>query len=129
MCIRDSVKKFNKGVFSEIVDKEGGYIYKGDFSKFNSESSYCLMTFDDGTCIKLVVTKSILPSVSVKLNNTTLADITSGSKDTKYVGNTVSITDQSGALNAQGIDNVQIKGRGNSTSVSYTHLDVYKRQL
>lgn len=109
------VKKFNKGVFSEIVDKEGGYIYKGDFSKFNSESSYCLMTFDDGTCIKLVVTKSILPSVSVKLNNTTLADITSGSKDTKYAGNTVSITDQNGTLNAQGIDNVQIKGRGNST--------------
>lgn len=109
------VKNFNKGVFSETVNEEGGYTYKGDFSQFDNESSYCLMTFDDGSNIKLVVAKSAIPSVSVKLNNTTLSDITSGSKNTKYDGNTVSITDVNGELNAQGIDNVQIKGRGNST--------------
>lgn len=110
-----AVKKFNKGVFSETENGDNIYTYRGDFSQFGDIDGYCLITFEDGSSVKLVVEKSTLPSISVDLKGTTLSDITSGSKDIKYPGNTVSVTDEKGNLNAQGIDNVQIKGRGNST--------------
>lgn len=109
------VKKFDKGVFSSISSEEGKYIYSGDFSQFDSETQSCYITFEDGTSIKLVVIKSNLPSVTVRLKETTLDVIISGSKNIKYKGNSVAITDADGNLSAEGIDNVEIKGRGNST--------------
>ena len=110
-----AIKKFDKGVFSETVNEDGTYIYRGDFSQLTDENNCCSITFADGSSINLVIAKSVLPSVSVSLNDTTLSDITSGSKDIKYSGNTVFITDENGKADAQGISNVQIKGRGNST--------------
>ncbi len=53
--------------------------------------------------------------VDIALNGTTLEEINSGSKDTKYPGNTVKITKPDGTVDVLAENTVEVKGRGNST--------------
>jgi len=53
-----------------------------------------------------------LPIMKISLNDVTLEEIDNGSKETKYVGNTLNLASQKGI---QKFENVQISGRGNST--------------
>ncbi len=53
-----------------------------------------------------------MPTINIILSKTTLSQIKSGSKDTKYKDNTVNLS-VGGSASAQ--SNVEVKGRGNST--------------
>ncbi len=76
---------------------------------------------------KLVIMHSNLPSIQISLNGTDLNTIHSRSKDIKYAGNTVSITDPSNsANNLLKEDSVEIKGRGNTTWVGYGDKKPYQ---
>lgn len=56
--------------------------------------------------------EEVLPRLSIELNGVTLSDITSGSKQTKYLGNTATFVVDGNDFR---FENVEIKGRGNST--------------
>lgn len=72
------------------------------------------LTAKDGKKYNIVVKQSGLPSLSISLNNVTLEQIHAGSKDIKYPGQRVILTDASGNINVSQSD-VELKGRGNTT--------------
>lgn len=61
-----------------------------------------------------VMAKADVPTISIRLAETTVDEINSGDKSTKYGGNTAVIMDTQGRA-LQTITNVEIKGRGNTT--------------
>ncbi len=71
------------------------------------------LTFTDGKAARVELYKSQLPSVSFTLNGVTLDEIQAGSKDVKYKGNSVTIS-QAGGSDLTDTD-VEFKGRGNTT--------------
>ncbi len=64
--------------------------------------------------------QSGLPSLCITLNGTTLDYINSHSKDDKYSGNSLLLTDENGDISLVQEGTVQIKGRGNTTWDSAT---------
>ncbi len=81
---------------------------------FSASGDGVTLTAENGVKYNVVVRQSGIPSLSITLNGTTLSTINSGSKDTKYAGQTVVLTDASGSVNVSQTD-VELKGRGNST--------------
>lgn len=72
------------------------------------------LTAKDGQKYTVIVKQSDLPSLSISLNGITLEQLNAGSKDDKYPGQSVILTDASGNVNVSQ-ENVELKGRGNST--------------
>ena len=95
------------------ADAEGltvdGTTVSGDFTNIETLN----LTFTDGKAARVELYKSQLPSVSFTLNGVTLDEIQAGSKDVKYKGNSVTIS-QAGGRDLTDTD-VEFKGRGNTT--------------
>ena len=95
------------------ADAEGltvdGTTVSGDFTNIETLN----LTFTDGKAARVELYKSQLPSVSFTLNGVTLNEIQAGSKDVKYKGNSVTIS-QAGGSDLTDTD-VEFKGRGNTT--------------
>ena len=95
------------------ADAEGltvdGTTVSGDFTNIETLN----LTFADGKAARVELYKSQLPSVSFTLNGVTLDEIQAGSKDVKYKGNSVTIS-QAGGSDLTDTD-VEFKGRGNTT--------------
>ena len=95
------------------ADAEGltvdGTTVSGDFTNIETLN----LTFTDGKAARVELYKSQLPSVSFTLNGVTLDEIQAGSKDVKYKGNSVTIS-QAGGSDLTDTD-VEFKGRGNTT--------------
>lgn len=84
-----------------------------------SENVTVTFTKTDGSRTQLSLMHSDLPSVYLKLNNTTLDEIHSD-KDVKHKGNSVFINDPSSSGNdLDQEDSVEVKGRGNSSWKEY----------
>ena len=81
---------------------------------FAESGSSVTVTGSNGKQYTVKVMQSSLPSLCITLNGTTLSYINSHDKDVKYDGNSLILTDESGALNLQQNGTVQIKGRGNT---------------
>ncbi len=92
------------------VDRETNRI-KGAFASSGDTIS---ITDDSDNLYTVVVLQSDLPSVSINLNQTDLDTVHNNSKDIKYTGNSLVITDRDGSLNLSQ-ENVELKGRGNTT--------------
>lgn len=95
------------------ADAEGltmdGTTVSGDFTNIETLN----LTFTDGKTARVELYKSQLPSVSFTLNGVTLDEIQAGSKDVKYKGNSVTISQAGGSDLTD--TNVEFKGRGNTT--------------
>lgn len=81
---------------------------------FAKSGDRAVLELGDGTQITLEVLQSDLPSVQITLNGATLEDVHED-KDKKHKGNSVLITGADGSVDVQSADNVELKGRGNST--------------
>jgi uncharacterized protein YjdB len=79
---------------------------------FPSAGTYKLVVNNNDYTV--VVNVSNLPAVSFTLNGTDLATINAGSKDIKYAGNSLSITNASGG-SVVSDSKVELKGRGNAS--------------
>lgn len=92
------------------ADAEGltvdGTTVSGDFTNIETLN----LTFTDGKAARVELYKSQLPSVSFTLNGVTLDEIQAGSKDVKYKGNSVTISQAGGSDLTD--TNVEFKGRG-----------------
>lgn len=86
-----------------------GTTVSGDFTNIETLN----LTFTDGKAARVELYKSQLPSVSFTLNGVTLDEIQAGSKDVKYKGNSVTISQAGGSDLTD--TNVEFKGRGNTT--------------
>lgn len=86
-----------------------GTTVSGDFTGIDTLN----LTFADGKTARVELYQSQLPSVSISLNGVTLDEIQAGSKDIKYKGNTITIS-QNGEEDFIDTD-VELKGRGNTT--------------
>ena len=95
------------------IDKKN-FVIKGAFS---ASGEMITLTDYDKKEYKLKVMQSDLPNVMITLNGTDLAAVDSGSKDTKYSGNSLMIINADGSTDLVQDNNVQFKGRGNSTWV------------
>ena len=83
----------------------------GDFSKQESFK----LTLKDGSIEDVVIIKSDVPALYINLkNNVTLQTINGGSKDTKYNATFKIIGDDNEKYNISD-DNIEIKGRGNTS--------------
>lgn len=82
---------------------------------FTASGDKVILKGIDETEYAVSVLQSSLPSVYITLNGITLDTVNSGSKSTKYPGNTVAIMDPSGAFDLTAENSVEFKGRGNST--------------
>lgn len=95
------------------ADAEGltvdGTTVSGNFTNIETLN----LTFTDGKAARVELYKSQLPSVSFTLNGVTLDEIQAGSKDVKYKGNSVTISQAGGSDLTD--TNVEFKGRGNTT--------------
>ena len=95
------------------ADAEGltvdGTTVSGDFTNIETLN----LTFTDGKAARVELYKSQLPSVSFTLNGVTLDEIQAGSKNVKYKGNSVTIS-QAGGSDLTDTD-VEFKDRGNTT--------------
>ena len=102
------------------ADAEGlaveGTTVSGDFTNIETLN----LTFADGKVARVELYKSQLPSVSFTLNGVTLDEIQAGSKDVKYKGNSVTISQTDGSTLTD--TDVEFKGRGNTTWT----LDMYR---
>ncbi len=110
------IKKASKGTLDEKTNTVTG--------AFAASGEGITLTAGDGSKYNVMVKQSGIPSLSITLNGTTLNTINSGSKDTKYSGQSVILTDASGALNLSQTG-VEIKGRGN-TSWDYSDKKPYQ---
>ena len=70
-----------------------GTTVSGDFTNIETLN----LTFTDGKAARVELYKSQLPSVSFTLNGVTLDEIQAGSKDVKYKGNSVTISQAGGS--------------------------------
>lgn len=68
----------------------------------------------DGASSIVVVLQSDLPSVQIALQDLSLEEVHEA-KSEKHRGNTVLITDADGNIAVEALNNVELKGRGNST--------------
>ena len=71
------------------------------------------LQFSDGTECLVYIEVSNIPSVEISLKDVDLNKINSGSKDKKYKGNSIVISDEKG--NTILDDNIELKGRGNTS--------------
>lgn len=92
------------------IDRETNSI-RGAFASSGDSVS---ITDASDNLYTVVVMQSDLPSVSITLHNTDLDTVNHNSKDIKYTGNSLVITDRDGSLNLSQ-ENVEFKGRGNTT--------------
>lgn len=97
-------------VSTGALDKEAG-IVTGAFAQSGDKLE---LTDADGEISTVVVYQSDLPSVYIDLEGTTLGTIHQD-KDKKYKTNSVYIADPNGEYDLTVTDNVEVKGRGNST--------------
>lgn len=93
-----------------ILDSEAGILYGG----FSQNGDRVTLTTEDGTEHTVVVLQSSLPSVYIDLQQTSLTQI-HADQTVKYDGNSLYITDPEGKYDLTAENNVQIKGRGNSS--------------
>lgn len=70
---------------------------------------------ESGAQTSVAIAKSQISSMSIALNGVTLQEIHKGDKDQKYGGNSLVLSDPSDAANAISAEEVEIKGRGNTT--------------
>lgn len=81
---------------------------------FSAGGDRISVTDKEGNQYNIVVMQSDIPSVCITLNNTDLDTVNNNSKDIKYPGNSVVITNADGSVDLS-YDNVELKGRGNTT--------------
>lgn len=99
---------------SVVVSVDKGTLKDGVLTgAFKKSGDYVTIIDNKGNTSRLTVMQSSLPSVHISLKDTSIAKINSGSKDTKYTGNQVTICDPAGETIQK--DGVEIKGRGNTT--------------
>lgn len=83
----------------------------GDFSN----NSTVVLTMQDGSTKVITLMQSSLPSMYISLNGTTISDI-NADKNIKHPGNNLTLTDNDNpANNIINVDDVEIKGRGNTS--------------
>lgn len=93
-----------------VLDKEAGTV-TGAFAQSGDKLE---LTDADGNTSTVLAYQSDLPSVYIDLEGTTLETIHQD-KDKKYKTNSVYIADPNGDYDLTVTDNVEVKGRGNST--------------
>lgn len=76
------------------------------------EKKFFLIRTSEGEDFYVNVATSSLPSICITLNNTSLSDIHSGTKDSKYKGNRIRMVYKDEEVT---YENVELKGRGNFT--------------
>ena len=81
---------------------------------FAGSGDQTVLQTGDGTSVTVTVLQSQLPSVQIRLDGVTLEDI-HADKSKKFRGTTVQITQADGTVDVQARNNVEMKGRGNST--------------
>ena len=106
----------------------GGGIISANRGNLDSENNTITVDFSDDNSIQMMSAlqqkillycmQSSLPAVSVSLNGTDLEKL-HRNKDVKYKGNTVTIYDPSNDSYCLTADNVEMKGRGNSSWTEY----------
>ena len=99
-------------LISEGVIDKNSFVITGAFS---SSGEMITLTDYDNKEYRLKVMQSDLPNVMITLNGTDLDTVESGSKDIKYTGNSVLIINSDGSLDLIQDNNVEFKGRGNTT--------------
>ena len=85
---------------------------------FSSNGDKVTLTASDETVYHVVVMQSKLPSVHITLNGVTLNEVHKD-KNIKYKKNTISIMDPNGGYDLLVENDVEFKGRGNSTWVYF----------
>lgn len=103
--------------FGEVIGTSSGKINakeKTVTGAFAETGDRVELQLSDGTQQSVIVMQSLLPSVYVKLTDTTLEKIHEN-KDTKHLGNSIYIMDPAGEYDLAVEDTLEIKGRGNST--------------
>lgn len=102
-----TVKTVDKGTLNEELKTISGSYADNDVVE---------VTMTDDTVEKVKLMQSSLPSMNITLaQELTLGHIDGGSKDEKYPGNHVEITDAGNPENNITADGVEIKGRGNTS--------------
>lgn len=81
---------------------------------FAKSGDQAVLQTDDGTQVTVKLVQSDLPSVQITLDGVTL-DQVHADKDQKHKGSTVLITGADGSVDVASLNNVELKGRGNST--------------
>ncbi len=111
--VEDTILYASGGVTASskgLLDEENGVI-RGAFAQ---SGDYVTLTTADGATHTVVALQSSLPSVYVDLEGVTLEQI-HADQTAKYDSTSVYITDPEGAYTLSSRNNVQIKGRGNSS--------------
>lgn len=85
---------------------------------FGKSGDKTVLKTGDGTSAAVMVLQSDLPSVQISLDGVSL-DAVHEDKTEKFRGNTVLITDADGNVAVEALNNVELKGRGNSTWQRY----------
>ena len=98
------------GTGSGVLDQTSASI-SGAFARSGDQT---VLKTDDGNSVTVTVLQSDLPSVQILLDGVTLDNV-HGDKDQKFKGNTVRITGADGSIDVEARNNVELKGRGNST--------------
>ena len=99
------------GTTNGTIDKKTNSI-SGAFTKSGDSIS---VTDNSNNPYKIIVMQSDIPSISINLNGTDLNTVHNNGKDVKYSGNTIVITNTDGSVDLLQENNVEFKGRGNST--------------
>ena len=99
------------GTTNGTIDKKTNSI-SGAFTKSGDSIS---VTDNSNNPYKIIVMQSDIPSISINLNGTDLNTVHNNGKDVKYARNTVVITNTDGSVDLLQENNVELKGRGNTT--------------
>lgn len=92
------------------LDPDSGTI----FCAFSESGDTVELTLGDGSTCTVTAMQSQLPSVQLRLNDTSLEEIHKD-KTVKYEGNTFVLTTADGTQDLLAKNSVQVKGRGNTT--------------
>ncbi len=80
----------------------------------------------DGSVLQLKLMHSNLPSLQLSLHDVALSTIHAGSKSVKYKNNSLTVTDPNHAYDLVQKENVELKGRGNSSWRGYGEKRPYQ---
>lgn len=95
---------------SGVVDQAAGAVS----CAFAGSGDRTVLQTGDGASVTVTILQSELPSVQIQLDGVTLDDIHED-KSKKFRGSTVRITEADGTVDVEAWNNVEMKGRGNST--------------
>lgn len=101
----------------EVLETDVGVLNRAASSisgAFDGSGDRAVLKTGDGASVTVTVLQSELPSVQIRLDGVTLDDI-HADKSQKFRCDTVRITGADGRVDVEAQNNVEMKGRGNST--------------